>query len=57
MKKLMFVFAALLLNFSAFAQDVEMADALRSSGKIYVVGLAVYLFLLDKRLTKIEKQK
>jgi CcmD family protein len=66
MKKLMFVFAALLLNFSAFAQDVEMADALRSSGKIYVVvgtiaiifvGLAAYLFFLDRRLTKIENQK
>ncbi len=43
-----------------------MADVLRSSGKIYVVvgiiaivfaGLATYLFLLDKRITKLEKQK
>ncbi|PWS31294.1 CcmD family protein [Pedobacter paludis] len=50
-----------------FAQnnDVEMADALRSNGKIYVVvicivvillGLLVYLFALDKRLKKIEKE-
>jgi CcmD family protein len=47
-------------------QDVEMADALRSSGKIYVVigtivivfaGLAVYLFSIDRRLKKIEKEK
>lgn len=43
-----------------------MASGLRSSGKIYVVvavlavlfiGLAVYLFTLDKRLTKLEKQR
>ncbi len=59
-----------LLSFvSAFAQQtqsVEMADALRSSGKIYVVivtiviifiGLAIYLFSIDRRLKKIEKEK
>ena len=43
-----------------------MADALRSSGKIYVVvaivaiiftGLAIYLFTIDRRLKKIEKEK
>jgi CcmD family protein len=43
-----------------------MADALRSSGKIYVVitticiifaGLAIYLFSIDRRLKKIEKEK
>jgi len=48
------------------AQTVEMADAMRSSGKIYVVivtiviifaGLAVYLFSIDRRLKKIEKEK
>jgi CcmD family protein len=47
-------------------QDVEMADVMRSSGKIYVVigtivivfaGLAVYLFSIDRRLKKIEKEK
>jgi CcmD family protein len=60
----------LLLNFvTVFAQDpqsVEMADTLRSSGKIYVViativiifiGLAIYLFAIDRRLKKIEKEK
>jgi hypothetical protein len=45
-------------------QDVEMADTLRSSGKIYVVvavialifvGLAVFLFALDRRIKKIEQ--
>lgn len=50
-----------------YAQDngVEMADSLRSNGKIYVVviciviilvGLLAYLFSLDKRLKKIEKE-
>ena len=47
----------------AFGQPVEMADAMRSSGKIYVViaiivivfvGLALYLFSIDRRLKKIE---
>lgn len=62
---------SLMLSFSLnlFAQNsngVEMADALRSSGKIYVVvsvisvvfiGLAVYLFSIDRRLKKIEKSE
>lgn len=51
----------------AFAQPssgVEMAEALRSSGKIYVVvaviaviflGLVFYLFTLDRRIKKIEQ--
>ena len=62
---------ALVLSFTLnlLAQNsngVEMADSLRSSGKIYVVvlvisvvfiGLAIYLFSIDNRLKKIEKQK
>jgi CcmD family protein len=60
----------LLLSFATvFAQQngsVEMADALRNSGKIYVVvgtivivflGLAIYLFSIDRRLKKIEKDQ
>jgi hypothetical protein len=44
--------------------QVEMADNLRSEGKIYVVvaivlivlaGLIFYLFLLDKKVKKLEK--
>ncbi|QEC54253.1 CcmD family protein [Anseongella ginsenosidimutans] len=55
----------LVLPLAGIAQDVEMADALRQSGKIYVVvaviavifaGLAIYLFSLDKKISKIEKQ-
>lgn len=51
----------------AFGQsDIEMADVMRSSGKIYVIvavlavifiGLAVYLFSLDKRISKMEREK
>lgn len=61
----LFGFLFLALPLAGFAQDVEMADALRQSGKIYVVvaviavifaGLAIYLFTLDKKISKIEKQ-
>lgn len=46
------------------AQNAEMADTMRSEGKIYVVvamilivlaGLIVYLFMLDRKLDKMEK--
>ncbi|MFA6083007.1 CcmD family protein [Mucilaginibacter sp.] len=69
MKKLVLLTAMILCFFMVHAQpgqDVEMADALRSSGKIYVVvgtivivfaGLAFYLFRIDRRLRKIEKEK
>jgi len=69
MKKI-FLLSLLLLGYvTAFAQQnqpVEMADVMRSSGKIYVViativiifvGLAIYLFSIDRRLKKIEKEK
>lgn len=44
--------------------DVEMADGLRQEGKFWVVvcvialvtaGILLYLFLLDKKVTKLEK--
>jgi CcmD family protein len=56
----------LFCNCFCAANTVEMADAFRSSGKIYVViativiiflGLAIYLFSIDRRLKKIEKEK
>ena len=68
MKKLFILFFLLLCNIAVFAQQqtgVEMADGMRGSGKIYVVittisiifvGLAVYLFSMDRRLKKIEKE-
>ena len=68
MKKLLSVIVILFTYTALFAQtnDVEMADTMRSSGKIYVViaiiviiftGLAIYLFSIDRRLKKIEKEK
>ncbi len=54
----------LLLTQPAMAQQLEMADGLRAEGKIYVVvliilivlaGLISYLFLLDRKLNKLEK--
>ena len=48
------------------ASDIEMADALRANGKIYVVvtvlsvifiGLAIYLVRLDRRIARIEKER
>ncbi len=68
MKKITLLLLLLLSFVTVFAQDssVEMADAFRSSGKIYVVittiaivfvGLAIYLFAIDRRLKKIEKEK
>jgi CcmD family protein len=67
MKKLIIAFFFLINSVSVFAQDngIEMADALRSNGKIYVVvvciviillGLLIYLFSLDRRLKKLEKK-
>jgi len=47
------------------AQDVEMADTFRSDGKIYVVisimviilaGLFVYLFMIGKKVSDLEKK-
>lgn len=67
MKKIGFTLLALFTTLNIFAQDnnVEMADTMRSDGKIYVVvaviliillGLLVYLFALDRRLKMLEKK-
>ncbi|MDP2189431.1 MAG: CcmD family protein [Sphingobacteriaceae bacterium] len=60
--------AALILIFQPFAQaqsEVEMADLMRTDGKIYVVvavlliifiGLIVYLINLDRKVSKLEKK-
>lgn len=48
------------------SRTVEMADAMRSNGKIYVVvavmatilaGLLLYLVRIDRRVTRLEKEK
>jgi hypothetical protein len=54
-----------LVTFAQSANGVEMATGLRSSGKIYVVvlvllviflGFIVYLFTVDRRISKLEKK-
>ena len=65
MKRIFSLILMLLCFVAVKAQNVEMADKMRSEGKIYVVigtivivfaGLAVYLFTIDRRLKKIEKE-
>ena len=57
----------MLFSMATFAQqtEVEMAEEMRSSGKIYVVVAVltlifavfiVYLFSIDKRLKKVENK-
>ena len=66
MKKLALLFVILFNCMAASAQTSQpaMDNLFRSSGKIYVVitiiviiflGLAVFLFSMDRRLRKIEK--
>jgi len=62
---LLFLFCGLLLHATAFAQDKpEMADVMRSNGKIYVVvavcltiliGLFAYVFSVDRKISRLEK--
>ena len=51
---------------TVFAQDNEMADVMRTNGKIYVVvgvlliillGIIVYLITLDRKIQRIEKER
>lgn len=56
---------ALIINtLPAIAAEPEMADTMRSEGKIYVVvaiiilvlaGVASYLFLLDRKISRLEQ--
>ena len=71
MKKIVSLLLLLCGFFVAVAQGgttgdepVEMADAMRANGKIYVVvtvvviiliGLFLYLFRLDRKISKLEK--
>ncbi len=59
------IIGLVMLPFMGNAQPIEMADTMRSEGKIYVVvailllifaGLIAYLILLDRKITKIEKK-
>ena len=54
------------LMFFVNAQDVKMADVMKENGKIYVViavmltilaGLVLYLIRLDRKISKLKKNK
>jgi uncharacterized membrane protein len=54
-----------LATISAQAQNAEMADTMRSNGKIYVVvaivlvillGLVIYLITIDRKVSGLEKR-
>lgn len=66
MKKLIPILTLILFTFFAKAQDVKMADEMKENGKIYVViaviltilaGLVLYLVRLDRKISKLEKNK
>jgi hypothetical protein len=63
------LFICLLSTFTSFAQatadGVEMADTMRSNGKIYVVvivlsivfaGLVIFLINMDRKVSRLEKR-
>jgi uncharacterized integral membrane protein len=65
MKKMLSLLIALLASANLFAQEVEMADALRADGKIYVVvavlsvvlaGILFYVIRLYRKITRLEKE-
>jgi CcmD family protein len=64
-KQTIFSILSFCISIVAFAQTdtVEMADTLRANGKIYnvvavigivFIGIALYLFYIDRRVKKIE---
>ena len=66
MKKLTSILAFTFFTLLVKAQQVEMADVMKDNGKIYVViavmltilaGLVLYLVRLDRRISKLEKNK
>lgn len=65
MKKYFYLLLLMFVALGAQAQDAEMADTMRSNGKIYVVvgiilivliGLIAYLFMLDRKITRLENK-
>ena len=68
MNRIRAFFVGMLFAITASAQpsnEVEMADAMHASGKIYVVvavlsivflGIVVYLIGIDRKISKLEKE-
>lgn len=67
MNKLFLICLFMLMSTMSWAQEkVEMADVMRSNGKIYTVvavcltiliGLFIYVFLIDRKISKLEKEQ
>lgn len=66
MKKLISISTLTFFALLVKAQDVKMADVMKDNGKIYVViavmltilaGLVLYLVRLDRKISKLEKNK
>lgn len=67
-KKLVLSIVAFLISFVGFSQNPntpEMADLMRDNGKIYVVvgvllillvGFFTYLIMVDRKISKLEKE-
>ena len=69
MKKIFSLFIMLFVSMAMRAQDgnqkVQMADTMRSNGRIYVVvaviltiliGLILYVLRIDRKISKLEKE-
>ncbi len=68
-KKSLFLFFLVFLQHLLYAQEtggIQMADQMRSNGKIYVVvavvltifaGIILYLVRLDRKISRLEKEK
>ena len=67
MDKFTLIVAFIFFSIAANAQNaVEMADVMRSNGKIYTVvavcltiliGLFVYVFSMDRKISRLEKEQ
>lgn len=65
-KKALSTLLFILLSAGYASAETEMADTMRSNGKIYVVvvvlatifaGIFAYLVYLDRKISKLEKEK
>ena len=69
MRKIFSLFIMLFVSMAMWAQDgnqkVQMADTMRSNGRIYVVvaviltiliGLILYVLIIDRKISKLEKE-
>ncbi len=65
-KRILTLIFLMLITTTLASAETEMADTMRSNGKIYVVvtvlatifaGIFAYLVYLDRKITKLEKEK